>query len=130
MADVRSVTLDDTRDLPSANTLRLAVRLLERESLRYTPAGLAICQALVEHASVQLEAGQPREVRVVMAARFSGVLAQRLADEALGSTLLLQGFLGARRLHRDGKPSGSLQIHVQQYRLLFSQDDQTQTESN
>lgn len=101
----------------SHNRFELTASLLQREALRYSPAGIALCQALVEHESTQPEMGQERAVRLVMAARFSGVLAERITRESLGSQLLISGFLCPKRLFKDSKPSGALQIHVTEYQL-------------
>ncbi len=103
--------------MDAVNRLELSARLLEREALRYSPAGLPICQTLVEHESQQRDGGEFKTVRLVLAARFSGELALRVAVEALGAQLMITGFLGAKRLYRDNKPSGSLQLHVVAYRI-------------
>lgn len=100
------------------NQLNLSAALLQRDALRYTPAGVPICQALLEHTSEQSEMGQQRAVRLVIAARFSGPLAERITREALAAPLLLSGFLCPRKLFQDNKPSGSLQLHVTDYRQL------------
>lgn len=100
------------------NQLQLTAILMQREALRYSPAGVALCQALVEHESSQAEMGQQRMVRLVIAARFSGVLAERIGAEPLGSQLEIQGFICPRRLFRDNRPSGALQIHVTGYRRV------------
>lgn len=105
------------------NQLKLSATLLQRDALRYTPAGVPICQALLEHTSEQSEMGQLRAVRLVVAARFSGPLAERITREALATPLLLAGFLCPKRLYQDNKPSGSLQLHVTDYQQL-------ETESN
>ena len=100
----------------ASNQLELTASLMQREALRYSPAGVALCQALVEHESVQPEMGQQRTVRLIIAARFSGVLAERIATEKLGSQMQIQGFLCPKRLFKDNRPSGALQIHVTGYR--------------
>ncbi len=102
----------------ATNQLVLTASLMQREALRYSPAGVALCQALVEHESSQPEMGQQRMVRLVIAARFSGVLAEQIAAEELGSQLEIRGFICPRRLFRDDRPSGALQIHVSGYRRV------------
>jgi len=100
------------------NQLELSATLLQRDALRYSPAGVSICEALLEHLSEQLEMGQPRSVRLVIAARFSGSVAERIAREALDTPLLFSGFLCPRKLFQDNKPSGSLQLHVTDYQRI------------
>ena len=105
------------------NRLDLTARLLQREALRYSPGGVAICQALLEHESTQPEMGSSRLVHLVMAARFSGAMAEQIVSEPLGSSVHVRGFLCPRRMFRDGKPSGALQIHVTQFRREPDQPD-------
>ncbi|MFK7967069.1 MAG: primosomal replication protein N [Burkholderiaceae bacterium] len=90
----------------------MSATLLQRDALRYTPAGVPICQALLEHSSEQSEMGQQRTVRLVIAARFSGPLADRITTESLDTSLSVTGFLCPKKLFQDNKPSGSLQLHV------------------
>ncbi|MGH1357813.1 MAG: primosomal replication protein N [Burkholderiaceae bacterium] len=104
--------------LTATNQLELTASLLQREALRYSPAGVALCQVLVEHESTQPEMGQERNVRLVIAARFSGVMAEQIATETLGCRLMIRGFICPKRLFRDNKPSGALQIHVTEYQRL------------
>lgn len=106
---------DAPADAAAVNRMRLDARLLAREALRYTPAGLAVCQATLEHESEQAEAGGVRRVVLSMPARFAGPLAEDLAREALGTGLAVQGFLAHRRLGRDGRGQGAIVLHVTQY---------------
>jgi len=89
------------------NRLELHAVLIERETLRYTPAGIAVIDAVLQHASVQTEAGHPRQVAMNIAARFAGDQAEKLAPLALGSRFRLRGFLAPRR-----KDSWQLRLHV------------------
>ncbi|MEZ5654088.1 MAG: primosomal replication protein N [Burkholderiaceae bacterium] len=99
----------------AVNCLRLEGRLVARDVLRYTPAGLAICTASLEHESHQQEAGGARQVVLGLTCRFAGELAQRLVAENLGTRLMLQGFLAHRRIGRDGRGQGGILLHVTHY---------------
>lgn len=99
----------------AANVVRLEASLASREPLRYTPAGVAICLAVLEHESEQIEAGGKRRVVLSITGRFTGDLAQRLVGLALGTPLGLQGFLAHRRLGRDGRGQGAILLHVTQF---------------
>ncbi len=109
--------------MAGVNQLDLTASLLQRDALRYSPAGVAICQTLVEHESTQPEMGSSRVVHLVMSARFSGAMAEQIVAEPLGSRLQIRGFLCPRRMFKDGKPSGALQLHVTQFRREPDQPD-------
>jgi primosomal replication protein N len=89
------------------NQLELHAVLIEREALRYTPGGIAVIDAVLQHASVQIEAGHPRQLAMKIAARFAGDQAEKLAPLALGGRFRLAGFLAPRR-----KDSWQLRLHV------------------
>ncbi|RCX11594.1 restart primosome assembly protein PriB [Extensimonas vulgaris] len=65
--------------------------------MRYTPAGMPAIAVRLEHESQQSEAGQPREVRLMLKAVAFGVQAERLAKLELGSRWLFSGFLATPR---------------------------------
>ena len=75
--------------------------------MRYTPAGLPALDMVLEHRSIQTEAGQPRQVSAVLKAVAFGPLAERLARQAIGSNWTIQGFLATPR------NSKSLVLHIQ-----------------
>ncbi|MGB7183365.1 MAG: primosomal replication protein N [Burkholderiaceae bacterium] len=99
------------------NQLRLSACLVECEPLRFTPAGVAICQGKLEHESTQLDAGHDRQVRLSIAARFAGPLAEQISKESLGCALQVKGFLAPKRVFRDGTSSASLVFHVVAYQI-------------
>lgn len=98
------------------NRLELQAVLVEREALRYTPGGVAVMDTVLEHASLQIEAGHPRQIAMKIAARFAASQAERVAGLALGSRIRLQGFLAPRR-----KDSPQLRLHV----TVFETDSDT-----
>lgn len=89
------------------NLAQLSGRLLERDALRRTPAGIPVCEFLVGHSSTQIEADCERKVECEMACIVVGNLAQVLVTAHLGSRLRVSGFMAARSLKRR-----SLTLHV------------------
>jgi len=79
------------------NRLELVATLAESAGMRYTPAGIAALDVWLEHASTQVEAGQPRHVALRLKAVAFGGDAERLARQTLGSTLWCAGFLTSAR---------------------------------
>ena len=67
----------------------------------------------MKHVSEQREAGVPRQIELEIAARFAGPMAQRMSGVALGSTLLVRGFLAPRR-----RQSKQLVLHVNEFELI------------
>ena len=94
------------------NRVGLTASLVEREPIRYTPAGVPIVGLKLSHRSVQREAGTDRAVEM----EISGIAADRIALSidriALGSALKLEGFLAPRR--RNVK---ALVLHVTDFEL-------------
>ena len=90
------------------NKVELVARVLEREPLRHTPAGLPAIEMLLEHESEVIEAGQPRKVAFTVDAVALGDLATLLADTPLGTELRIEGFLAPTR-----KGSVKLKLHMQ-----------------
>ncbi len=76
--------------------------------MRYTPAGLPALNLRLEHESDILEAGQTRQVKLVLKAVAFGALAERLVKQAIGSVWQFNGFLATPRI---GK---SVVLHIQE----------------
>lgn len=90
----------------------LTAALLEREAIRYTPAGVPIVGLKLSHRSVQHEAGVDRTVEMEISAIAADRVALRIDRIALGAELKLQGFLAPRR--RNVK---ALVLHVTEFEL-------------
>ena len=82
------------------NRVVLSVVLVERQALRYTPAGLPALNLGLKHESMLSEDGQPRQVSMEMRAVAIGGITQRLVTMALGSEGLFGGFLTNARTGR------------------------------
>ena len=89
------------------NAVRLSGRLLEIGPLRQTPAGIALIEFRLVHASEILEAGTLREVRAEVDAVSFEALARLLADRPLDAALTVEGFLCAR-----SRRSSRLVVHA------------------
>jgi primosomal replication protein N len=94
----------------ATNSMTLQAVLAAVQTLRYTPGGVAMIDAVLSHQSTQTEAGHERRVEFEMPARFADIAAEKLSRTALGSTLQVCGFLAPRR-----RGSRSLLLHVTQF---------------
>ena len=79
------------------NRFVLQAHLVERGALRYTPAGLPVCDLSLKHESQITQEGQSRRISVEIKARAVGAITQRLAQMELGSSHGFAGFLGSQR---------------------------------
>jgi len=86
---------------------------MERSALRYTPAGIPVVEAQLQHLSQALEAGIARRLDFALDVIAMGDTAQRLAREELGSELALIGFLATR-----SRRSTRLRVHVVEFSRL------------
>ena len=98
--------------------------LIERTALRYTPAGVAVIEAQLQHRSETIEAGVSRKLQFPFAAIALGGTATQLASEDLGSELALSGFLAPR-----SRRSTRLLVHVLEISRLAA-PGQTQASRN
>jgi len=89
------------------NQFTLTATLIAKSILRYTPAGLPICEFELEHESEQLEASKPRMVKCTVSALALGVAANQVNGLDVGSLKNWSGFI-ALRSHK----SKSLRFHV------------------
>jgi primosomal replication protein N len=89
------------------NQLRLVAAISERDVLRYTPAGIPIVTAVLQHVSDQVEAGITRRIDLEIAAIAAGEISGRFNRVELGQTLTFTGFLARKRRH-----SKSLVFHI------------------
>ena len=104
------------------NRVRLIATLIEREAIRYTPAGVPVVALKLAHQSVQAEAGVDRSVEFEMSAFAADRIALRLDRVSLGASLRLDGFLAARR-----KNAKALVLHLTEFELNISAEQTTLT---
>jgi primosomal replication protein N len=94
------------------NEVELSGRVVGREALRHTPAGIPILTFTVKHESTQIEAGISRQVGFEVEAMAVGEVARRMDADALqaGRSVHLQGFLASR-----SRLSTRLVLHVNRF---------------
>ncbi|HEX4842787.1 MAG TPA: primosomal replication protein N [Limnobacter sp.] len=90
-----------------SNQFVLIATLTAKSVLRYTPAGIPVCEFELEHESEQLEASKTRLVKCTVSAMAMGVAAKQVDQIGLGQLVEWSGFL-ALRSHK----SKSLRFHV------------------
>jgi primosomal replication protein N len=78
--------------------------------LRYSPAGVPILQAQMQHLSEQVEAQVKRKVELEVNVVAAGPLALQLDQLALGQMVKATGFLAPRR-----KLAKSLVFHITEF---------------
>jgi primosomal replication protein N len=76
-----------------ANQLLLTAVVAELGALRFTPSGLPAIDVRLEHESRVEEEGLQRQIKTALKAVAFGTTAERLANQALGSLWVFQGFL-------------------------------------
>ena len=94
----------------SDNQVELTGAVIEREALRFTPAGIAILAFRVRHESTQTEAKMARQVEFEIDAMAAGATAQRMDALRPGQRVRLQGFLCTR-----SRLSTRIVLHVNQF---------------
>jgi primosomal replication protein N len=91
------------------NQIVLTGILVERDAMRYTPAGLPALGFRLEHSSVVHDVHTQRKVEVSVKSRAFGAVAERLAVQPLGSNWRFTGFLV------NGRQAKSLVFQVQEF---------------
>ncbi|HEY9146370.1 MAG TPA: primosomal replication protein N [Thiobacillus sp.] len=81
------------------NRLVISGALIQVDPLRYSPAGVPIAEAVIQHRSSQTVAGQPRQVECELTVQASGSLAGQLAQLATGTQIKLEGALNRRSVN-------------------------------
>ncbi len=79
------------------NRLVLTAQLVEKNALRYTPAGLPALDFSLRHESQVMQGGTARQVAMDIRARAVGDITGALNGLELGSTHGFAGFLGSQR---------------------------------
>ena len=89
------------------NELLLVASIVERDTLRYTPAGIPIVSGILNHGSQQTEAGMERQVEFEIAAVAAGEISGRFATAELGAAQRFRGFRA-----RKNRNSKALVFHI------------------
>lgn len=94
------------------NQLVLCARLAEVRPLRYTPAGIAALDVLLDHESTVTQSGTHRSVKLSLKAVAFGVQAESLVRADLAAPWLFKGFLAPGR---NGK---GIVFHIQEIQRI------------
>jgi primosomal replication protein N len=89
------------------NQFQFTGTILERDVLRYSPAGVPIVSATLAHSSQQVEAGGSRLVEFEILALAAGEISGRFARAELGAALQFTGFMA-----RKNRNSKALVFHI------------------
>ena len=81
--------------------------------MRYTPAGIPIIAAKLQHSSEQLEVDLPRQVEFEVTAIAAGEISGRFSQAVLGEVFRFTGFLA-----RKNRNSKSLVFHITDFETL------------
>ncbi|MCG6200023.1 primosomal replication protein N [Psychromonas antarctica] len=93
------------------NFLRLSGVVTEKPTFKKSPSGVQHCNLVVEHSSMQEEAGLPRNVFCYMPVAISGTLADQLKDKlSKGMQIRVSGFI---TYHQSANKLGKLVLHAQ-----------------
>jgi len=97
------------------NQFQFVAMIVEREAMRYTPAGVPIVSAKLRHSSQQLEAGVQRQVEFEIAALAAGEISGRFNQAELGANHRFIGFVA-----RKNRNSKSLVFHITDFEIFNS----------
>ena len=89
------------------NQLQFVAIIAEREVLRYTPAGMPIVSAVLQHSSQQVEAGIARLAEFEIPALAAGEISDRFGAAELAKAYQFTGFLSKK-----SRNSKSLVFHI------------------
>lgn len=92
------------------NYLRFQGQVIAVKPLRYSPAGIAVCEAVLQHQSTVEQASVPRQLNFEVDAIAMGDTAVLLSAVAEGQFLDIHGFIAPLR-----KSSSRLVLHIQSF---------------
>jgi len=104
------------------NVFQLVAAIAEREVIRYTPAGIPIVSATLQHRSEPIESGIKRLIEFKLAALAVGEISGKFSAAVLGGTFWFTGFM-ARRI-RNGR---SLVFHISDFAAVEADDSSGST---
>ena len=81
------------------NRLLISGALIQVDPVRYSPAGVPIAEAVIQHRGSQSVAGQTRQVECELTVQASGTLATQLARLTSGTQVKLEGALNRRSVN-------------------------------
>ena len=81
--------------------------------MRYTPAGIPVSEAILQHASEVMEAGQSRRIELQIPVRALGEAARWLDAAEFGTPVEINGFLAQKSMK-----SKQFVLHVNSLKFL------------
>ena len=96
-----------------SNLVTLTAVWIERDALRYTPAGVPMVSGKLQHQSAQQEAGSQREVGFEIPALAAAEQVDAALAIPLGQACRVTGFL-----NRKSRNSKTLVLHIKHIELL------------
>jgi primosomal replication protein N len=81
------------------NRLLISGVLIQVDPVRYSPAGVPIAEAVIQHRGSQDIAGQARQMECELTVQASGLLATQLAQMSNGAEVKLEGALNRRSVN-------------------------------
>ena len=104
----------------TANRLRLSGTVCKTPVRKVSPSGIPHCQFVLEHRSVQEEAGFHRQAWCRMPVIISGTLHQEITQHiTVGTPLTLEGFISC---HQARNGQSKVVLHAEQIELIDSGD--------
>jgi primosomal replication protein N len=95
---------------PAMNRVVLSACIVQRDAMRYTPAGLPVVDVRLAHESQRQQQGQTRKISMEMHATALGDLATTLMHTTVGSAGDFEGFLVKQRNGR------GVMLQIESYR--------------
>ena len=96
----------------ACNRTRICGRLADKDTLRRTPAGIALLTFTIVHRSEQPEGQGSRKVECEVPALASEAIAQKIANWPNGSAVRCEGYLAKK-----SRTNQQLVLHVQTIEL-------------
>ncbi|MDO5531620.1 primosomal replication protein N [Sutterella sp.] len=93
------------------NSIVLSGTLIEREAVRFTPAGIEVFEAVFHHRSELIEAGRARRLECDFDAVSYGEPAGKLNSLPIGAEILMKGFIAPR-----STKSRRLVVHITEFK--------------
>jgi len=78
------------------NSLQLTASIIEKDVLRYTPAGVPVAGCILQHHAEVTEAGIARQVELTIPAMAAGEISGQLERCAMGEVKRFTGFLAKK----------------------------------
>lgn len=97
----------------ACNRTRICGRLADKDTLRHTPAGIALLTFTIVHRSEQTEGQASRQVECEVSAVASEAVAQKIAQWPNGAAVRCEGYLAKK-----SRTNRQLVLHVQTIELI------------